>query len=73
MPGISKAQNVVLVTLYDIAIHEGGWCILKNKYHSAAAALMRRGLVEQQYRAPYRPVYRITEQGKAYQAEHSTE
>lgn len=65
---LSKAQSVLLATLYDVATHEGGWIIIKNRYHSAAAALMRRGLVEQLDRAPYRPVYRITEQGKAEQA-----
>jgi hypothetical protein len=63
MPTITPAQQIVLTTLYDVATHEGGHIILKNRYHSAAAALMRRGLVEQLDRFPYRPGYKLTAAG----------
>jgi hypothetical protein len=66
MPAITRAQQIVLTTLYDVATHEGGPIILKNRYHSAAAALMRRGLVEQLDRWPYRPGYQLTAAGLAH-------
>jgi hypothetical protein len=60
---LTKAQQTVLRTLADVAKHEGGYIILKNKYHSAAAALVRRGLVEKVDRDLYRPLYIITPAG----------
>ena len=63
---ISKHQMTVLETLYDVATHEGGGIILKNRYHSPAHALIRKGYVREQDRFPWRPHYFITDEGKAY-------
>ena len=53
-------------TLYDVATHEGGGIILKNRYHSPAHALIRLGFVREVDRFPYRPHYFITKKGFAY-------
>lgn len=53
-------------TLYDVATHEGGGIVLKNKYHSPAYSLEKKGFVRQIDRFPYRPHYIITEAGLAY-------
>lgn len=66
MPIITKSQETVLETLYDVATHEGGWIILKNKYHSPAAALIRRGYVEKSQTGFERPHYIITQAGFEY-------
>ena len=63
---MSKHQMTVLETLYDVATHEGGGIILKNRYHSPAHALIRKGYVREQDRFPWRPLYFITEAGMAY-------
>ena len=63
MRNITPAQQIVLTTLHDVATHEGGLIILKNRYHSAAAALVRRGLVEKVDRWPYRPGYQLSAAG----------
>lgn len=63
---MSKHQMTVLETLYDVATHEGGGIILKNRYHSPAHALIRKGYVREQDRFPYRPHYFITDEGMAY-------
>lgn len=52
-----------MVTLYDVATHEGGTIILKNRYHSAAHALIRRGWVEKFQEGFFRPRYKITNEG----------
>lgn len=62
---LTKHQLALLRTLADVAEHEGGEIILKNQYHSAAHALMRRGWVSQTDRFPYRPTYQITPAGLA--------
>lgn len=59
----TKAQRIVLVCLADVAANEGGHIILRNRYHSAAAALVRRGYVEKIDRDLYRPLYIITPAG----------
>jgi len=62
---LTAAQTTVLRDLADVATHEGGGIILKNRFHSAAATLMRRGWVAQTDRFPYRPTYSITPAGLA--------
>jgi len=47
----------------DVAAKEGGHITLKNRYHSAAAALVRRGYVEKVDRDLLRPSYIITPAG----------
>jgi len=70
MNELTKAQRVVLTTLADVARHEGGYIILKNQYHSAAAALIRRGYVVKLDRGFFRPGYMITPEGlRLYEAE----
>lgn len=64
MDRITKAQRTVLLDLLDVAEHEGGWIILKNQYHSAAAALIRKGYAAKQDNGFFRPRYQITEAGK---------
>jgi len=59
----TKAQRIVLMCLADVAANEGGHITLKNRYHSAAAALVRRGYVEKVDRDLYRPLYIITPAG----------
>jgi hypothetical protein len=49
--------------LADVAANEGGHIILKNRYHGAAAALVRRGYVEKIDRDLCRPLYIITAAG----------
>ncbi len=71
MKPMTPKQQGLLRTLHDVATHEGGWIIVKNSYHSPAAALIRRGLAEQQDRFPYRPGYKITPAGVA-EAERQT-
>lgn len=63
MAQLTAAQRTVLITLLDVATHEGGWIILKNQYHSAAAALIRKGYAEKQDNGFFRPRYKITEAG----------
>lgn len=59
----TKAQRIVLMCLADVAENEGGHITLKNRYHSAAAALVRRGYVEKVDRDLLRPLYIITPAG----------
>lgn len=59
----TKAQRIVLMCLADVAANEGGHITLKNRYHSAAAALVRRGYVEKVDRDLLRPLYIITPAG----------
>lgn len=59
----TKAQRIVLMCLADVAANEGGHITLKNRYHSAAAALVRRGYVEKIDRDLWRPLYIITPEG----------
>lgn len=59
----TKAQRTVLICLADVAANEGGHITLKNRYHSAAAALVRRGYVEKIDRDLLRPLYIITPAG----------
>ncbi len=59
----TKAQRIVLVCLADVAANEGGHITLKNRYHSAAMALVRRGYVEKIDRDLLRPLYIITPAG----------
>ena len=59
----TKAQRTVLICLADVAGNEGGHITLKNRYHSAAAALVRRGYVEKIDRDLWRPLYIITPEG----------
>ena len=66
MKTLSKHQMIVMETLYDVATHEGGGIILKNRYHSPAHALILKGYVRKQDRFPYRPHYFITDEGRAY-------
>lgn len=63
---ITKPQTQVLTTLYDVATHEGGGVVLKNRYHSAAHALIRKGFVRKIDRGLYRPQYIITPEGIKY-------
>jgi hypothetical protein len=57
---------IVMETLYDVATHEGGGIVLKNKYHSPAYSLEQKGFVRQIDRFPYRPHYFITDEGRAF-------
>jgi hypothetical protein len=66
MKTLSKHQMTVMETLYDVANHEGGGIILKNRYHSPAHALILRGYVRKVDRFPWRPHYFITDAGMAY-------
>ena len=59
----TKAQRSVLICLADVAANEGGHITLKNRYHSAAMALVRRGYVEKVDRDLLRPLYIITPTG----------
>ena len=63
---LTKAQRAVMTTLVDVAENEGGHITLKNRYHSAAMALVRRGFVEKMDRDLYRPLYTITPAGLEY-------
>ena len=63
---LTQAQSAVLRTLYDVAAHEGGTKTLKNRYHSAAMALIRRGFVIKHEDGFYRPRYEITDAGKQF-------
>jgi hypothetical protein len=63
---LTKPQTTVLATLYDVATHEGGGIVLKNRYHSAAHALIRKGLARKIERGIYRPHYIITPEGMNY-------
>lgn len=65
MKALSLKQGTLLTTLHDVATHEGGYIIIKNRYHSTAEALIRRGLAEKLDRFPYRPGYKITPAGMA--------
>jgi hypothetical protein len=70
---LTQTQRTVLETLYDVSTHEGGAKTLKNRFHSAAMALIWRGLVVKHDRDIYRPVYEITEAGKAFWREYAPE
>jgi DNA-binding MarR family transcriptional regulator len=70
---LTQAQRTVLETLYDVSTHEGGAKTLKNRYHSAAMALIRHGFVVKHQRDFYRPRYEITEAGKAFWRECAPE
>ena len=59
----TPAQRIVLMCLADVAANEGDHITLKNRYHSAAAALVRRGYVEKVDRDLLRPLYIITAAG----------
>lgn len=63
---LSQPQITVLNTLYDVATHEGGGITLANRYHSAARALIRKGLARKVERGLYRPHYFITPAGRQY-------
>jgi hypothetical protein len=69
---ITKPQTQVLTTLYDVATHEGGGIVLKNRYHSAAHALIRKGFVRKIDRGLYRPLYILTSEGMKYWTAHTT-
>lgn len=69
----TKAQRTVLIGLWDVATHENRPVILKNKYHSAAMALVRLGLVNKIDRGFYRPLYELTEAGREYCRDHNVE
>ena len=62
---VTQAQWIVLQTLNDVHEFEGDIdIVLKNRYHSAAAALVRSGCVTKRDCFPYRPRYQITEAGQ---------
>lgn len=63
---LTKSQTIVMETLYDVVTHEGGGITLKNRYHSPAEALIRKGYVHKLDRFPYRPHYFITDAGREY-------
>lgn len=60
---LTKAQRIVLRDLVDVAQHEGTAITLKNRFHSAAEALIRRDLVRKFNRFPYPTTYVVTQQG----------
>jgi hypothetical protein len=72
MTDLTPAMQVVMLTLYDVATHEGGQIILKNRYHSPAARLVVRGLVVKTDRFPYRPGYELTPAGIEFMQKEPT-